>query len=181
MTGPILITQIEMFIGWGGNLTFDSGQTKMQRKSIREKETTMGNKLQTFAVIAGLAVLAFVAATGCKKGTQAEDYAWVTIDENYTPQNYVEEFIKSDSEQKGLFPVYIKNYGKDKSILGHFRGANFAKPNEARLNMAFSGLEDWMLVDIKYNNEKKQEVLRTVLYVQIEGTWRVGDSGSLLK
>jgi hypothetical protein len=153
----------------------------MQANSIPEKETTMGNEMKRFALIAGLASMVFVAATGCKKGIQAEDHAWVTIDENYVPQNYIEEFIKNDSEQKGLFPVYIKNYAKDKSILGRFRGANFAKPNEARLNMAFSGLEDWMLVDIKYNNEKNQEVLRTVLYVQIEGTWRVGDSGSLLK
>jgi hypothetical protein len=38
-----------------------------------------------------------------------------------------------------------------------------------------------MLIDLKYTNEKGQEVLRTVLYVQIEGNWRVGDSGSLLK
>ena len=141
----------------------------------------MGNKLQSFALIAGLAAIVLVAAPGCKKSSQAEDYAWVTIDESYTPQNYVEEFIKSDSEQKGLFPVYIKNYGKDKSILGRFRGGNFAKPSEAQVNLAFSGLQDWMLVDIKYNNEKNQEVLRTVLYVQLEGTWRVGDSGSLLK
>jgi hypothetical protein len=145
------------------------------------KETTMGNKLWNFALIIALAALMGVAASGCKKGSQADEYPWVTIDESYTPQNYVEEFIKSDSEQKGLFPVYIKNYGKDKSILGRFRGANFAKPSEAQVNLAFSGLQDWMLIDIKYNNEKKQEVLRTVLYVQLEGTWRVGDSGSLLK
>ena len=141
----------------------------------------MGHRLLTFSVLTGLAAMLLFAASGCKKGTQAEDYAWITIDENYAPQNYIEEFIKSDSEQKGLFPVYIKNYGKDKSILGRFRGSNFAKPNEAQLNMAFAGLDDWMLVDIKYTNEKNQEVLRTVLYVQIEGAWRVGDSGSLLK
>jgi hypothetical protein len=141
----------------------------------------MGHRVLTFFVIAGLAAMMFFAATGCKKGTQTEDFDWITIDENYAPQNYIEEFIKIDSEQKGLFPVYIRNYGKNKSILGRFRGGNFAKPNEAQLNMAFAGLEDWMLIDIKYNNEKNQEVLRTVLYVQIQGTWRVGDSGSLLK
>jgi hypothetical protein len=141
----------------------------------------MGDKPQILALVAGLAAAVLLSATGCKKVTKAEDYAWVTIDENYIPRNFVEEFIKTDSEQKGLFPVYIKNYGKDKSILARFRGSNFARPNEAALNIAFSGLEDWMLVDIKYNNEKKQEVLRTVLYVQLEGTWRVGDSGSLLK
>jgi len=125
---------------------------------------------------------AFIAgSSGCKRGAKADDYEWTTIDENYTPKNYVEEFIKNDSEQKGIFPVSIKNYGKDTSILRRFRGTNFAKPNEAALNMAFRDLEDWMLIDIKYKNEKDQEVLRTVLYVQVEGSWRVGDSGSFLK
>jgi hypothetical protein len=119
--------------------------------------------------------------SGCRKGSTADDYPWVEIDENYTPQNYVEEFIKSDSEQKGIFPVSIRNYGKDAAILRRFRGTNFAKPNEAALKLAFPDIEDWMLIDIKYKNEKGQEVLRTVLYVQVEGNWRVGDSGTLLK
>jgi len=125
---------------------------------------------------------AFIAgSSGCKRGAKTDDYEWITIDENYTPKNYVEEFIKNDSEQKGIFPVSIRNYGKDTSILRRFRGTNFARPNEAALNIAFPDLEDWMLIDIKYKNEKDQEVLRTVLYVQVEGSWRVGDSGSFLK
>ncbi len=66
-------------------------------------------------------------------------------------------------------------------MLKRFRGTNFARPNEAALNMAFRGLGDWMLVDLKYKNEKDQDVQRTVLYVEIGGTWRVGDSGTLLK
>ena len=126
--------------------------------------------------------VAFIAgSSGCRKGSQADDYQWITIDENYTPQNYVEEFIKNDSEQKEIFPVNIRNYGKDISILRRFRGTNFARPNEAALNMAFPDLEDWMLIAIKYKNEKDREILRTVLYIQVEGSWRVGDSGSLLK
>jgi hypothetical protein len=117
-------------------------------------------------VVVFSAVAAFLAASSaCRKGAQADDYQWTT----------------NDSEQKGLFPVEIRNYGKDVSILRRFRGTNFAKPNEAALNMAFPGLEDWMLIDIKYKNEKDKEVLRTVLYVQVEGAWRVGDSGGLLK
>ncbi len=119
--------------------------------------------------------------TGCKRGLRSDDYPWVTMDENYQPQNYIEEFIKGDSEQKGIFPVYIKNYDKDRSILRRFRGANFARPNEAALKMTFEGLEDWMLVDLKYKNEKGQEILRTILYIKSAGDWRVGDSGSLLK
>jgi len=122
-----------------------------------------------------------VSSPACRKGSRADDFQWTQIDENYTPQNYVEEFIKNDSEQKGIFPVNIRNYGKDVSILRRFRGTNFAKPNEASLKMAFPDLEDWMLIDIKYKNEKDQEILRTVLYVQVEGNWRVGDSGTLLK
>jgi hypothetical protein len=118
---------------------------------------------------------------GCRKGSTAEDYEWVTMDESYTPRNYIEEFIKNDSEAKGIFPVSIRNYGRDPSVLRRFRGSQFAKPNEAALNMAYPGLEDWMLVDIKYENERKQEVLRTVLYIQIDGNWRVGDSGHLLE
>ena len=133
-------------------------------------------------IIIFLVGAAFIAgSSGCKKGAKADDYEWIIIDENYTPKNYVEEFIKNDSEQKGIFPVSIRNYGKDTSILRRFLGTNFARPNEAALNIAFPDLEDWMLIGIKYKNEKDQEILRTVLYVQVGGSWRVGDSGSFLK
>lgn len=125
-------------------------------------------------------VLIFI-PPGCRKGATVEDYEWVTIDESYTPRNYIEEFIKTDSEVKGIFPVSIRNYGQDSSILRRFRGTQFAKPNEAALNMAYPELEDWMLVDIKYKNERDQEVQRTVLYLRMDGSWRVGDSGRLLE
>ena len=132
-------------------------------------------------IILFVAAASVVGLAGCRKGSKADDYQWTTIDEYYTPQNYVEEFIKNDSEQKGIFPVYIRNYKKDVSILRRFRGTNFAKSSEAALKMAYPDLEDWMLIDIKYKNEKDQEVLRTVLYVLVEGNWKVGDSGTLLK
>jgi hypothetical protein len=141
---------------------------------MRTKRNWLGILLMAAAVLIS-------GPTGCRKGSTAKDYEWVTIDQNYTPRDFVEEFIKNDSEQKGIFPVSIRNYGRDTSILRRFRGSHFAKPNEAALNMAYPGLEDWMVIDIKYQNEKKQEVLRTVLYLQIEGRWRVGDSGQLLK
>ncbi len=140
----------------------------------------MARSLQTPMIIA-FAVVLIGGWAGCKKATQAENYPWTTIDEDYVPQNYVEEIIKKDFEEKGIIPIQIRDYDQDKSILKKFRGANFARPNEATLNMSFQGLEDWMLVDIRYTNERGQEVLRTVLYVQVEGTWRVGDSGSLLE
>jgi len=141
----------------------------------------MKSKPGIFIVVLLVGVAFIAGASGCRKGSQADDYQWITIDESYTPQNFVEEFIKNDSEQKEIFPVNIRNYGKDISILRRFRGTNFARPNEAALNMAYPDLEDWMLIAIKYKNEKGQEVLRTVLYIQVEGSWRVGDSGSLLK
>lgn len=141
----------------------------------------MKTKPAVFTIMLLAAAALISGLPGCRKGSTADDYQWIEIDESYTPQNYVEEFIKNDSEEKGLFPVSIRNYGKDISILRRFRGTNFAKSNEAALKMAFPELEDWMLIDIKYKNEKNQEVLRTVLYVQVEGNWRVGDSGTLLK
>ena len=127
------------------------------------------------------AVLSMLAVQGCGPKSSPEDFEWTTIDEYYTPANYIEEFIKKDAEEKGILPVYIRSYGRDTAILKRFRGTNFAGPNEAALNMAFRGLDEWMLIDLKYKNEKDQEVLRTVLYVQIGGNWRVGDSGSLMK
>lgn len=121
------------------------------------------------------------AITAGKPKTAPEDFEWVTVDEYYEPQNYIETFIKNDSAQKGLFPVYLRSYGRDASILRRFRGSNFAGPTEAQLNMMYKGLEDWILLDIKYKNEKDREVLRTVLYVMVKGEWRVGDSGRLLQ
>lgn len=141
----------------------------------------MIKRVKSMGIIFLAGIVLVCLPTGCRKGATADDYEWVTIDESYTPRNYIEEFIKTDSEEKGIFPVSIRNYGQDPSILRRFRGTHFAKPNEAALNMAYPDLEDWMLIDIKYKNERDQEVQRTVLYVQIGGHWRVGDSGRLLE
>ncbi|MFP4081359.1 MAG: hypothetical protein ACLFVG_01235 [Candidatus Aminicenantes bacterium] len=107
-----------------------------------------------------------------------QDYQWITMDQDYTPENVVEEFIMKDSLKKGIFPVSVKNYDKNTAILDKFRGRNFAGPKESQLNMMYHGLEDWMLVDIKYK-KKEREVIRTVLYIMVNGEWRVGDSGTL--
>jgi hypothetical protein len=129
-------------------------------------------------VIAGYFGLRSLRARG---PSGSEKYEWVTIDANYTPKDYIEEYIKTDSEAKGTFPVYLRNYGKDPSVLKKFKGSNFAGPSEAVLNMSYKGMEDWKLVEVKYTNEKKKEVRRTILYVMFGGTWRVGDSGKLMK
>lgn len=47
--------------------------------------------------------------------------------------------------------------------------------------MFYKGLNDWKLVDLEYKNEKKQQVRRTVLYVDVAGAWTVADSGTLMK
>jgi hypothetical protein len=141
----------------------------------------MHRMFRWFLTLVVVTALLAAAPVSCNKGSRADEFPWITIDESYVPRNPIEEFIKTDSAQRGVLPVYIKDYDRDKSILRRFVGSNFARPNQAALNMAFKGLEDWMLVDIKYNNEKGQEVLRTVLYVKIDGQWRVGDSGTLQK
>ena len=118
---------------------------------------------------------------GGKSASPQDEYAWVTVDESYQPRNAVEEFIKADAAEKGLFPVSLKDYGRNADVLKRFRGTNVAKANEAVLDMAFRGLQDWMLVDLKYKNEKERDVERTMLYIQVGGQWKVGDSGRLMK
>jgi hypothetical protein len=120
--------------------------------------------------------------TACSGGRDAaEAYAWVAVDESYAPRNSIEEFIKSDAAEKDLLPVYMRNYGKNASVLKKFRGATFAGANPTVLEMTFKGLEDWMLVDLRYKNEKERDVQRTVLYVEINNEWKVADSGRLMK
>ena len=114
-------------------------------------------------------------------GSPAATYDWVTIDQNYAPKNAVEEFIKSDADVRAALPVQIRSYGHDKKILARFRGKKFATPSESVLEMFFKGLDDWMLMDIKYKNNKEQEVQRTVLYIFANKQWTVGDTGTLLK
>lgn len=106
---------------------------------------------------------------------------WVTIDESYAPKNAVEEFIKADAEVRGGRPVNIRNYGRDKKVLARFKGKQFAQPTENILSLFFKGLDDWMVVDIKYKNENERDVQRTILYVFADKRWTVGDAGSLLK
>jgi len=120
-------------------------------------------------------------ALGGRSASPQDEYAWTTVDEAYQPRNAVEEFIKADAVQKGLLPVQIKDYGRNEAVLKKFHGASIARANEAVLDMAFRGLQDWMLVDLMYKNEKQRDVLRTMLYVEIGGQWKVGDNGRLMK
>jgi hypothetical protein len=47
--------------------------------------------------------------------------------------------------------------------------------------MAFRGLDDWTVVDVKYKNEKQPEIARMILYVSVKNQWHIGDSGMLVK
>jgi hypothetical protein len=131
------------------------------------------------AVAAGL-YFGYKALSGKGPGP-ADGYPWVTVDENYQPRNSVEEYLKADAVKQGLLPAYIKDYGRNAKVLKKFRGSKLAGANEAVLNVTFPGVEDWMLVDLRYKTEKERDVQRTMLYVQVGGQWKVGDSGRLMK
>lgn len=112
-------------------------------------------------------------------GDGGEAFAWVIVDESYAPKNDVEAFIKTDAENRGALPVQIRNYGSDRKVLGRFRGKKYAKANEQTLEMLNQGLDDWMIVDIRYKSENDREVTRTMLYLFVKGAWIVGDTGEL--
>jgi hypothetical protein len=135
--------------------------------------------IMILVLIAGYFIYTSIFLKPTTKYTQ--EYEWTIINEDYTPKDQVEDFIKQDAFAKNNLPVNIINYGDDQSILRRFRGKRFAGPSEAQLQMMFKGLEDWKLVDIQYKTEKDQEIRRTVLYVYLNGEWSVGDSGELTK
>ncbi len=120
----------------------------------------------------------FKAIRGGKSGTA--EVPWITIDEAFQPSNAVEEFIQTDARNRGALPVYIKAYGHDAKVLKKFRGRQFAQPTENVLALFFKGMDDWMIVDIKFKTENEREIVRTMLYVFVDKQWRVGDSGTLV-
>ena len=140
-----------------------------------------------------ISILSFVCVTfilsffACKKNTSDEvnldssAYEWVTIDEFYIPEDYVEEFIKNESAENGRLPIQIKNYGNNTTVLRKFKGKNFAGPTEVQVKMMYNGLGEWKLIDLKYKNKEKKDIQRTILYVYVNGDWLVGDSGVLTK
>ncbi len=147
----------------------------------------MSKTVKWLAIFLAFDVVVVGAYFGLKsigKGTASspqDEFAWLTVDAAYVPHNAVEEFVKNDAAEKGLLPILIKDYGKSGAVLKKFKGTRFAGANTTVLEMSFPGLDDWMIIDIKYQNEKAREVARTILYVELKGQWQVGDSGSLTK
>jgi len=106
-------------------------------------------------------------------------YEWIQVDEYYTPKDYIEEYIMKDSESQGLLPIFMKNYGRDKKMLKKFRGRNFAGPREGQLKFKYRGMQDWQLMELKFTKEREREIKRAILYIQENGEWKVGDSGTI--
>jgi hypothetical protein len=145
----------------------------------------MGGNKNSFVFYLIIAAAILTGGSACssspgKKGSGPDAYDWVMMDESYVPKNDVETYLKKDAENRGALPVYIRNYGSDKQVLSLFKGRQYAGPSPNTLEMLNQGLDDWMLVDIKYKTENEREVVRTVLYFSIRGVWKVGDSGVLV-
>jgi len=107
-------------------------------------------------------------------------YEWTTLDAYYQPATELEQFIKTDYEEKGILPIQFRNYGRSAAVLKKFRGSKLAGAGVSVLEMTFKGLEDWAVVDIWIKGEDNRDIRRTVLYVLFESAWKVGDSGRLV-
>jgi len=144
-------------------------------------------KVKCISFVSLVCAALIVSVFACKKNpsgkvnADSSAYEWVTIDEFYIPEDFVEEFIKNDSAERGRLPVQIKNYGNNTSVLRKFKGRNFAGPTEAQVKMMYNGLGEWKLVDLKYKNKENKDIQRTILYVYVNGEWMVGDGGELIK
>ena len=170
-------------------LTFPKGQNRIgacqkSRRPVKGRLLIM-NKTIKFIIIFFIVAAAALAGYFLflkkiqKKSSPGEEYNWVKIDYDYSPRDYIEEYIKNDSAAKGMLPVHIKNYGQDKKMLRKFVGKQFARPTQARLRMMYPGMSDWQLIDLKYKTESGREVTQTILYIYLDGDWRVGDRGEL--
>ena len=144
-------------------------------------------KIKCISLVSLICTALILSVFACKKNpsdavnADSSAYEWVTIDEFYVPEDYVEEFIKNDTAERGRLPFQIKNYGNNTTVLRKFKGRNFAGPTEAQIKMMYNGLGEWKLVDLKYKNKENKDIQRTILYVYVNGDWMVGDGGELMK
>jgi hypothetical protein len=107
-------------------------------------------------------------------------YDWITMDAYAQPATELEQFIKTDYDEKGLLPIQYRNYGRNSAILKKFRGSKLVGASVSVLEMTFKGLEDWAIVDIWIRGEDNRDIRRTVLYILTENDWKVADSGRLI-
>jgi len=112
-------------------------------------------------------------------GDPVKDDAWTTMDAYYQPATELEQFVKTDYEEKELLPLQFRNHGRNAAVLKRFRGSKLVGGGASVLEMQFKGLEDWAVVDIWIKGEDNREIRRTILYVLAGGEWKAGDSGRL--
>jgi len=125
-------------------------------------------------------VIGYFGYKGISKGSSSESsaYEWVEMTENYTPKDHIEDFILQDAIRQDLFPVYIKNYGRDTKMLKKFVGKKLFKPSLTELEFVFPDMKDWHLIELKYDvKDRDRQFRRTVFYIQEGDEWKVGDAG----
>jgi len=121
-----------------------------------------------------------IKALGSGRGEDpTKGYDWVTVDAYSQPATELEQFIKTDYEEKGLLPLQLRNYGRNAAILKKFRGSKLVGAGVSVMEMTFKGLEDWAVVDVWIKGEDDREIRRTILYILTANEWKVGDSGRL--
>lgn len=140
-----------------------------------------GKIILAFLLVDALAVGGYFLVRSLRGGGGGGEAAWKVIGESSQPANAVEEYIKSDAARREALPVMVRDHGRDPKALRRFKGKQFAHPSEKVLALFFKGLDDWMIMDIKYTAENGREATRTVLYVLDGGQWKVGDTGSLVE
>jgi len=121
-----------------------------------------------------------IRALGSGRGAgPTEGVEWANMDASYQATTELEEFIKTDYEEKGLLPLQFRNFGRRAAVLKKFRGSKLAGGGVSVLEMTFKGLEDWAIVEVWFKGEEGREIRRTVLYILTENAWKAGDSGRL--
>ncbi len=113
-----------------------------------------------------------------ESSSEPNSYEWVEMTESYSPRDHIENFIMQEAVKQDLFPVYLKNYGRDRKVLKKFSGRKLYKPSLTELEFVFPEMTDWHLIELKYNVKKTdREFRRTVLYIKEGEEWKVGDAG----
>jgi hypothetical protein len=129
-------------------------------------------------------VIGYFGYKAISKGSSSKssEYEWVEMTESYNPKDIIEEFIFQDASNQDLFPVYIKNYGRDFDVLKKFVGKKLFKPSRTELDFVFPDAQDWHLIELKYDlKDRDREFRRTVLYIQEGDEWKVGDAGGAIE
>jgi hypothetical protein len=138
--------------------------------------------LVIFLLIDVVAVGVYFGAKALKSRSVADvtkGHEWTTLDAYYQAATELEQYIKTDYEEKGVLPIQFRNYGRSSAVLKNFRGSKLVGAGVSVLEMTFKGLEDWAVVDLWIKGDDGRDLRRTVLYILQEGAWKVGDSGRL--